>query len=145
MTHAIEKALNCTIEHLEGVHEGKVVVDREVFDTLYDYAEQSLSVTDARKQEALDAMPIKSGKHFVTQGDYRYAKFEWAEKYKDVIEAALRADGWQVPDGWQLVPKEPTEEMLDCITSGNNISRTTTMSKWYADMLAAAPQPPKGE
>lgn len=31
----LENALNCTVEHLGGVNEGKVVVDREVFEELY--------------------------------------------------------------------------------------------------------------
>lgn len=37
-TEELEAALNCTIEHLEGEHDGKIVADREIFDCLYDAA-----------------------------------------------------------------------------------------------------------
>lgn len=31
----LENALNCTVEYLKGKREGKVVIDREVFEELY--------------------------------------------------------------------------------------------------------------
>jgi len=46
-----------------------------------------------------------------------------------------------VPEGWQLVPKEPTEEMLFAYTK----CKTTAGERWAAHqwhaMLAAAPKP----
>lgn len=45
------------------------------------------------------------------------------------------------PEGWQLVPKEPTEEMLFAYTK----CKTTAGERWAAHqwhaMLAAAPKP----
>jgi mannitol-1-phosphate/altronate dehydrogenase len=76
--------------------------------------------------------------------------------------AILRAmidDALKAPDGWQLVPVEPTDEMLDaaCISQGGYIS--TTFKEWadkhsngiverirnylsgdYKAMLSAAPE-----
>lgn len=58
----------------------------------------------------------------------------------------LCIDGFSVPDGWRLVPEEPTGEMslkgFDAYqdTFGTYLTR---MEAAYKAMLAAAPQPPK--
>ena len=40
-----------------------------------------------------------------------------------------------VPDGWRLVPIDPTQNMLDCMDLGSN------MLYRYRALLAAAPKP----
>lgn len=47
-----------------------------------------------------------------------------------------------VPDGWKLVPVEPTEAMLDAAYS-HPASTEDLMRKQYASMLAAAPAAPE--
>lgn len=55
-----------------------------------------------------------------------------------------------VPDGWQLVPKEATENIVEGITHAKNMARYGTravmtkaeVTSIYQAMLAAAPQPP---
>lgn len=54
-------------------------------------------------------------------------------------QAARRAPA--VPQGWKLVPVEPTEDQLWCLY-GRFVGQLTTEAKLYSDMLAAAPQPP---
>jgi len=49
-----------------------------------------------------------------------------------------------VPDGWKLVPVEPTEAMLDAAYS-HPASTEDRMRKQYASMLAAAPAAPEQE
>ncbi len=49
----------------------------------------------------------------------------------------VRAAGGAVPQGWKLVPIEPTSSMLDCIHDGRDVA-----ARRYAAMLAAAPEPP---
>ena len=49
-----------------------------------------------------------------------------------------------VPDGWKLVPVEPTEAMLDAAYS-HPASTEGRMRKQYASMLAAAPAAPEQE
>lgn len=46
-----------------------------------------------------------------------------------------------VEDGWQLVPKEPTQEMLDAVTAADQHEPFSdeTMRGIFVDMLAAAP------
>lgn len=46
-----------------------------------------------------------------------------------------------VPEGWQLVPKEPTQEMLDAVTAADQQEPFSdeTMRGIFIDMLAAAP------
>lgn len=41
-TEALE-ALDCTIEHLEGEHKGKIVINGDAFETIYRLAEQALT------------------------------------------------------------------------------------------------------
>ncbi len=50
----INEALNCTIEHLEGEHEGRVVVSRDVFEALYEAANNKDDKDRNRVQEAID-------------------------------------------------------------------------------------------
>ena len=68
--------------------------------------------------------------------------------YNDAI-AAIEAQG--VPDGWQLVPKEPTQEMLQAALDYHGSSRyqdepplsdEVSDTECYAAMLAAAPPAP---
>ena len=61
----------------------------------------------------------------------------------DRVEAAaliarLRA---RAPDGWRLVPVEPTDEMLDAATR-ELPSPWKSMAGLYRAMLAASPEPP---
>lgn len=44
------------------------------------------------------------------------------------------------PDGWKLVPVEPTEAMLDVLTKA--AAQTESWRYGYYNMLAAAPTPP---
>ena len=46
-----------------------------------------------------------------------------------------------VPEGWQLVPKEPTEEMRNAFANGT-IGFDRLTSNAYRAMLKAAPAPP---
>ncbi|OCP21997.1 MULTISPECIES: hypothetical protein [unclassified Ensifer] len=50
-----------------------------------------------------------------------------------------------VPDGWQLVPKEPTEEMEFAAFSSGAIAGGNSPKRAYRAMLAAAPHPTKTE
>ncbi|HFK9635464.1 TPA: hypothetical protein ACVHP4_004254 [Yersinia enterocolitica] len=45
----------------------------------------------------------------------------------------------EIPDGWKLVPIEPTQEMVDAHISGMQLAG---FSRAYRDMLAAAPEKP---
>ena len=53
-----------------------------------------------------------------------------------------------VPEGWQLVPKEPTQDMLGMLwetrdrCAAKNMTAGETYRLAYRDMLAAAPSPP---
>ena len=52
-----------------------------------------------------------------------------------------------IPEGWQLVPKEPTKEMYEAAshlvtgTSGNKFEYPDELYEAYSAMLAAAPKP----
>jgi len=54
-----------------------------------------------------------------------------------------------VPSGWQLVPIEPTEEMLEQATTHDLNKRTAETDQWNRDtwsfMLSAAPHHPTTE
>jgi len=60
----------------------------------------------------------------------------------EIWQAALAAQPPAVaaiPEGWKLVPIEPTDEM--CNAEALDVGKKTARSTWAA-MLAAAPQPP---
>lgn len=65
-------------------------------------------------------------------------------------QARAALDQPAIPDGWQIVPKEPTEAMLadvDEVVGGHCYSCTAWTASWddccrvYRAMLAAAPSP----
>ena len=58
----------------------------------------------------------------------------------DQLEHILRAAP-AVPQGWKLVPVEPTQEMLDHVN--RTVPDLFELGDEYRAMLAAAPQPPK--
>jgi len=53
----------------------------------------------------------------------------------ELAEEAVRAKQQAVPEGWQLVPVEPTVDMLEATCERGNYARNV----WEA-MLAAAPK-----
>ncbi len=66
---------------------------------------------------------------------------------KEIIRAALQSalDGASVSNVWQLVPKEPTPDMMQ---AGSQVWKDETNGTWghsavvYTTMLSAAPKPP---
>lgn len=75
-----------------------------------------------------------------------HAKDFWIKAAQSAI-AALEQRGWgKIPDGWQIVPKEPTEEMVKAYGEAvyfTTDTRILPQNIWEA-MLAAAPLPTKG-
>ena len=49
-----------------------------------------------------------------------------------------------IPDGWQLVPKVPTQEMVDCAKSTDGRLSVFKWADGYYAMLAAAPKSNEG-
>lgn len=66
----------------------------------------------------------------------------WHNQYIHLTERAA------VPDGWVLVPIDPTEDMLAQACTHDVQPRTEKVDQWNRDtwsfMLTAAPQPPEG-
>ena len=65
----------------------------------------------------------------------------WTEAEKRALlkRGTALASAPRVPQGWKLVPVEPTEAMVDATHHGQPVSDI------YRDMLAAAPQPEGGQ
>lgn len=63
--------------------------------------------------------------------------------------AALQPAGVAVPEGWKLVPVEPTDEMLQSVTTSKHEALRAEVMRMagedYRAMLAAAPHPVSGE
>ncbi|HDL6945001.1 TPA: DUF551 domain-containing protein [Yersinia enterocolitica] len=55
-----------------------------------------------------------------------------------LIAEIERLNSPEIPDGWKLVPIEPTQNMVDAHISGMQLAG---FSRAYRDMLAAAPEP----
>ena len=66
------------------------------------------------------------------------------EKIARVVRSAMLQAGYSpvIPDGYVMVPKEPTDEMLAASYMFAHVD--ATRESWLA-MLAAAPQEVKGE
>jgi hypothetical protein len=105
---------------------------------------QELWASDFRPMTSWDAMAEK------TREGYRFM----AERALSLLPA--RAEGWRPPEGWVLVPKEPTEAMIE---AGYDSTRLAGGYPQFADvgfclghaaeiycaMAFAAPSPTAGE
>jgi hypothetical protein len=82
--------------------------------------------------------------------DYTAAFDSYIAGYQAALTRGAGANYPEIPDGWQLVPKLPTEAMLDAGHDTGCTSGDGTIDEWisgtpeeiYTAMLAAAPQPP---
>lgn len=69
------------------------------------------------------------------------------DKGVEVEQAARRAPAVPVPQGWKLVPVEPTENMYMCVGyyKDDPAIAKRVIRRDYQAMLAAAPQPPEAD
>ena len=70
----------------------------------------------------------------MTLGDTRHLSFETRKAVFFGYQAGLSA---RIPEGWQLVPVEPTEEM--CLEGDAGILDDCNSDEIYKAMLSAAP------
>lgn len=91
------------------------------------------------KRYGQPAQPAASAEHFaeVVGGGMVFWRCGTPPDGTKLYTAPVAAQP-SVPEGWKLVPIEPTPEMRDAITSG---IRHDHMVKVYQDMLEAAPTP----
>jgi len=66
---------------------------------------------------------------------------------RDQLRAELAAQGARVPDGWQLVPITPTDEMVKAVRWDTDAfgGRSAWPSDIYRDMLSSAPTAPQSD
>lgn len=77
---------------------------------------------------------------------YLSNKGVWGSHFDEALTHAIEHMKRGAPEGWQLVPKEPTNLMCDagsdkfeCINNGNEYGS----EQIYKAMLSAAPEPPR--
>lgn len=115
----------------------------------------------------VDSMPLKDFPDGPLKEIYKALQpdpFSWAnftaedrlKNINEIVVAALKANALQpttrggVPEGWQLVPVEPTEDMLRALMSKGLIGRSFSYpdgwipKEGYRAMLSAAPSNEKG-
>lgn len=96
--------------------------------------------------DALDAVNTNNADSLLVQMTARSAATE-LRRLNAEYELLRAQIGQGVPDGWQLVPKEPTQEMFDAGDGTFECSYTGTPTSsparvWVA-MLASAPSAPQ--
>ncbi|EOZ3195992.1 DUF551 domain-containing protein [Yersinia enterocolitica] len=67
-----------------------------------------------------------------------YDRHEAAGQRVRVLYERPQLNSLEIPQGWKLVPIEPTQNMVDAHISGMQLAG---FSRAYRDMLAAAPEP----
>ena len=72
-------------------------------------------------------------------GQTQYDPDDLNKREKELAELAWKAAQQGVPEGWQLVPKEPTYEMIQALWTTIADNHDTT-DGGYKAMLAAAPK-----
>jgi hypothetical protein len=77
------------------------------------------------------------------------------EGEKDLVQTAVQGNGSVIDPAWQLVPKEPTQEMMEAgVVTAMNVNSTTIGLPWtslislmmragFKSMLSASPTPPE--
>lgn len=113
--------------------------------------------TVERKAEPLEHVEKVSTEAAMSQWERSLKRPDLCEKdrVRGAIEAYKRqafafaisptppAAAVRVPEGWQLVPKEPTQEMLDAVTAADQQEPFSdkTMRGVFVEMLSASPSP----
>jgi hypothetical protein len=109
------------------------------------------AVTDESVDEAVNVWV-----QLQNDGDLDYEEWDWlswdnADELRRLMRAALESfahtlgETVAVPDGWKLVPCEPTVEMLDAgFMAYERTKIKRGHARWYA-MLSAAPHHPTTE
>jgi len=106
-------------------------------------AEIEATITKAVREGRLSWLGFKKD----DQGAYTIPVLSPSDYQAARAVIAARDAQWQstrlrgvVPDGWKLVPVEPTDEMVDA-GNAHTLNRSMLKQAWYA-MLQAAPQAP---
>lgn len=84
--------------------------------------------------------PWKQGSGSIVDGGLAGAKAAAQADFEARIRSALSEQVQDVPDGWQLVPKEPTPKMLKAVWSLHHANGREIASVIYEALLAAAPK-----
>ncbi|HEJ4837989.1 TPA: hypothetical protein SL605_000776 [Pseudomonas aeruginosa] len=69
------------------------------------------------------------------------ALWEISQHGEDLLEAPIAQAQHSVPEGWKLVPVEPTEDVLDAIHNGGYVGDDQELRWFYQAILDAAPAP----
>ncbi len=69
------------------------------------------------------------------------AFWEISQQGEDLLEAPVAQAQHSVPEGWKLVPVEPTEDVLEAIHNGGYVGDDQELRWFYQSILAAAPAP----
>jgi len=133
------------------------VADFEIEGGLLTQEQRNVLVRDARSALNARATPVEVTEAMAAAVLYAYraevgtvAPLDLMPIDTEAMRVALAAHphtGYSaVPEGWKLVPVEPTKEMLDAVCSSDGYEPWTdgTMTETYKAMLAAAPEVPRG-
>lgn len=129
----VAEELPCCCNHLEVRTDGVAWTP----DELKAFAKELLATIQR------EAEPENGPNNFVQRVPDHCDRIVWRNKYYSLPPLPVEQAG-AVPEGWRLVPIEPTKEMLAAGESESD-SETATYETVFAAMLAASPQPPKGE
>jgi len=138
---AAEAALKVANEHAEKF-------EREMY-LMMDKAEAAeAKLAELEKQPAvawtsqanIDALASRSPKQLEFMTGDKSVYIEPVELFTRAAPAVNLAE--LVPDGWKLVPVEPTSEMLEEIWLDERFKEMAMKRRYYA-LLAAAPAPPE--
>ncbi|EPO7724306.1 hypothetical protein [Pseudomonas aeruginosa] len=69
------------------------------------------------------------------------AFWEISQQGEDLLEAPVAQAQHSVPEGWKMVPVEPTEDVLEAIHNGGYVGDDQELRWFYQSILAAAPAP----
>ena len=109
---------------------------RSAMDRAY-LAENELNELRAKLEELEKQEPCGRIVEFLGNEMFTFRSFVAINEMTDVYTRPVPA----IPEGWQLVPIEPTDSMLLEITPANSSAHQLhTYAEWYRAMLAAAPK-----
>ncbi|EPO7644427.1 hypothetical protein ACUHM9_004979 [Pseudomonas aeruginosa] len=69
------------------------------------------------------------------------ALWEISQHGEDLLEAPVAQAQHSVPEGWKLVPVDPTEDLLEAIHNGGYVGDDRELRQFYQAILDAAPAP----
>lgn len=112
---------------------------KNVLRKVYQAGRESIALAAKRAEPVMFRFKYPGERNYTYITHRKPDAFEMEKCEIELLYTTPPLNSPEVPEGWKLVPIEPTQNMVDAHISGMQLAG---FSRAYRDMLAAAPEKP---